>query len=135
MNHNLLHNLSPSSRLPTDVIFDVFPSSSSPVQIHAHKCFLADGSDVFDKMFYQDGAPKEAADKVIVCVENIEEEIFRKFLNHIYGEKVVVDELIGYESVMEMLVLVEKYNIKDMKEALLLRMKSQVVDEKTSWEL
>ena len=105
------------------------------MQIHEHKCFLADGSEVFDKMFYQDGAPKEAADKVIVCVENIEEEIFRKFLNHIYEEKVVVDELIGYESVMEMLVLVEKYNIKDMKEALLLRMKSQVVDEKTSWEL
>ena len=42
----------------------------------------------------------------------------------------MVDELIGIESVMEMLVLVEKYNIKDMKEALLLRMKSQVVDEK-----
>ena len=41
-----------------------------------------------------------------------------------------MDELIGIESVMEMLVLVEKYNIKDMKEALLLRMKSQVVDEK-----
>ena len=73
--------------------------------------------------------------QVIVCVESMEEEIFRKFLNHIYGEKVVVDELIGYESVMEMLVLVEKYNIKDMKEALLLRLKSQVVDEKTSWEL
>ena len=31
---------------------------------------------------------------------------------------------------MQMLLLVEKYNIKDMKEALLLRMKSQVVDEK-----
>ena len=45
---------------------------------------MADGSDVFDKMFYQDGAPKDAADKVIVRVENIEEEIFRKFLNHIY---------------------------------------------------
>ena len=42
----------------------------------------------------------------------------------------MVDELITIESVMEMLVLVEKYNIKDMKEALLLRMKSQVVDEK-----
>ena len=38
--------------------------------------------------------------------------------------------MITIESVMEMLVLVEKYNIKDMKEALLLRMKSQVVDEK-----
>ena len=47
----------------------------------------------------------------------------------------MVDELIRIESVMEMLVLVEKYNIKDMKEALLLRLKSQVVDEKTSWEL
>ena len=84
MNHNLLHNLSPSPRLPIVVIFDVFPSSSSPVQIHEHKCFLADGSEVFDKMFYQDGAPKEAADKVIVRVENIEEGTFRKFLNHIY---------------------------------------------------
>ena len=28
----------------------------------------------------------------------------------------MVDELIGIESVMEMLVLVEKYNIKDMKD-------------------
>ena len=46
-----------------------------------------------------------------------EEEIFRKFLNHVYGEKVVVDELIGIESVMEMLVLAEKYKIKDMEEA------------------
>ena len=101
-------------------------------QIQGSKSQAQDGTLVIlvagDRILFDDC-------QVIVCVENIEEEIFRKFLNHIYGEKVVVDELIGYESVMEMLVLVEKYNIKDMKEALLLRMKSQVVDEKTSWEL
>ena len=101
-------------------------------QIQGSKSQAQDGTLVIlvagDRILFDDC-------QVIVCVENIEEEIFRKFLNHIYEEKVVVDELIGYESVMEMLVLVEKYNIKDMKEALLLRMKSQVVDEKTSWEL
>ena len=78
----------------------------------AHKCFLADGSDVFDKMFYQDGAPKETTDKVTVRVENIEEEIFNEVLTTRLSR-----------------IMVEKYNIKDMKEALLLRMKSQVVDE------
>ena len=101
-------------------------------QIQGSKSQAQDGTLVIlvagDRILFDDC-------QVIVCVENIEEEIFRKFLNHIYEEKVVVDELIGYESVMEILVLVEKYNIKDMKEALLLRMKSQVVDEKTSWEL
>ena len=101
-------------------------------QIQGSKSQAQDGTLVIlvagDRILFDDC-------QVIVCVENIEEEIFRKFLNHIYEEKVVVDELIGYESVMEMLVLVEQYNIKDMKEALLLRLKSQVVDEKTSWEL
>ena len=130
MSGNIVHYLAPNSRLPTDVDFEIYTSASStPIHVGAHKCFLADASTVFEKMFYIEKKPDMGGGgNVTVRVENIGEDVFRKFLKHLYGEKVEVGEL-NILSVMEMSELVEKYQIKDLGEELVGRVKSQQVDK------
>ena len=123
---NLLHFLSPNSRLPPDVTFQVLSSTtSSPVSVPAHKCFLAASSQVFDKLFFQSDNAREQRE--VIKVENVEEEVFRKFLDHIYGKEFVLEELSDVSSMLQMFQLVERYDMVEIKEKLLTRIKSQTV--------
>jgi len=129
---NLLQFLSPNSRLPTDVVFEVYPSttSSTPVKVLAHKCFLANANPVFDKMFFQSGKAREPqGSEVTVQIKNKSEDIFRMFLNHLYGEELVVEELTSLSSVIQMFELVEQYDVVELKENLVKKMKTQVVEK------
>ena len=132
MSGNIVHYLSPNSRLPKDVDFEIYTSASStPIRVGAHKCFLADASTVFEEMFYHEKKPDSEVGggcNVTVRVENISEGVFKRFLKHLYGEKVEVDELSIF-SVLEMSELVEKYQIKDLGEELVKRVKCQQVDK------
>ena len=114
--NNLLHFLSPNSRLPCDVIFEVLPSPiSAPVSIPAHKCFLANASLVFDEMFFQSGKAREQGKDVTVQIANKSEDVFRMFLNHLYGKEVVVaEELSSWKSMIEMFQLAEQYGIEEL---------------------
>eukprot|EP00092_Neocalanus_flemingeri_P018918 GFUD01020490.1.p1 GENE.GFUD01020490.1~~GFUD01020490.1.p1 ORF type:complete len:269 (-),score=82.29 GFUD01020490.1:83-823(-) len=125
---NLLHFLAPNSRLPTDVTFQVIPSSSTnPVSVPAHKCFLATASSVFDKMFFE--SDKSRGQGMVIEVKNMEEDVFRMFLNHIYGKDLVMEELQDVPSTFGMFQLTEKYDIVELKEKILARMKSLTVDK------
>eukprot|EP00092_Neocalanus_flemingeri_P036690 GFUD01039945.1.p1 GENE.GFUD01039945.1~~GFUD01039945.1.p1 ORF type:complete len:277 (-),score=93.91 GFUD01039945.1:44-874(-) len=125
---NLLHFLAPNSRLPTDVTFQVIPSSSTtPVSVPAHKCFLATASSVFDKMFFE--SDKSRGQGMVIEVKNMEEDVFRMFLNHMYGKDLVVEELQDVPSTFGMFQLMEKYDIVELKEKILARMKSLTVDK------
>jgi len=125
---NLLHFLSPNSRLPPDVTFQVLSSTtSSPVSVPAHKCFLAASSQVFDKLFFQSDNAREQRE--VIKVENVEEEVFRKFLDHIYGKEFVLEELSDVSSMLQMFQLVERYDMVELKRKLLARIKSQTVEK------
>eukprot|EP00092_Neocalanus_flemingeri_P098602 GFUD01125743.1.p1 GENE.GFUD01125743.1~~GFUD01125743.1.p1 ORF type:complete len:294 (-),score=92.83 GFUD01125743.1:48-929(-) len=125
---NLLHFLAPNSRLATDVTFQVTPSSSTPpVTIPAHKCFLATASSVFDKMFFESDNSREQG--TVIEVKNIEEKVFRMFLNHIYGKEVVLEELADVPSAIGLFQLMEQYDIVELKEQILARIKSQKVEK------
>jgi len=129
---NLLQFLSPNSRLPTDVVFEVYPSttSSTPVKVLAHKCFLANANPVFDKMFFQSGKAREPqGTEVTVQIKNKSEDVFRMFLNHLYGEELVVEDLSSLSSVIQMYELVEQYDVVELKEDLLQKMKIKVVEK------
>ena len=128
---NLLLFLSPNSRLPTDVVFEVYPTSTStPVRVLAHKCFLANANPVFDKMFFQSGKAREPQGaEVTIQIKNKSEDVFRMFLNHLYGEELVVEDLSSLTSVIQMFELVEQYNVVELKEILLHKMKTQVVEK------
>merc|ERR1719186_1540382 len=79
---NLLHFLSPNSRLPPDVTFQVLSSTtSSPVSVPAHKCFLAASSHVFDKLFFQSDNAREQREVIKV-------EIKEKLLTRIKSQTV-----------------------------------------------
>ena len=135
MPSNVAHYLSPNSRLPTDVDFEVYsPSSPSPVHVGAHKCFLADASTVFDEMFFKKRKPEENTDKVTVRIDNIKESVFRMFLKHLYGEKVEVGRL-DISSVLEISELVEKYGIEDLKEEIVERIKREQVNKENILEI
>ena len=128
--NNLLHFLSPNSRLPCDVIFEVLPSPTSiPVSIPAHKCFLANASLVFDEMFFQSGKARETGKDVTVQITNKSEDVFRMFLNHLYGKEVVVEELASLESMIEMFQLAEQYSIEELHNSLLERIKLQSLEK------
>eukprot|EP00092_Neocalanus_flemingeri_P000145 GFUD01000152.1.p1 GENE.GFUD01000152.1~~GFUD01000152.1.p1 ORF type:complete len:254 (+),score=89.99 GFUD01000152.1:66-827(+) len=129
---NFLHFLSLNSRLPPDVTFQLTPSSSSTtttttVSVPAHKCFLATASPVFDKMFYE--SDNSRGQGMVIEVKNVEEKVFRMFLDHMYGKEVVLEELSDVPSTFGMFQLMEQYNIKDVKEKILARMKSQTVEK------
>eukprot|EP00092_Neocalanus_flemingeri_P029690 GFUD01032237.1.p1 GENE.GFUD01032237.1~~GFUD01032237.1.p1 ORF type:complete len:288 (+),score=91.33 GFUD01032237.1:67-930(+) len=125
---NLLHFLAPNSRLPPDVTFQVTPSSSTtPVSVPAHKCFLATASSVFDKMFFE--SDKSRGQGMVIEVKNLEEDVFRMFLNHMYGKDLVVEELHDMPSTFGMFQLMKKYDIVELKEKILARMKSLTVDK------
>lgn len=129
---NLLQFLSPNSRLPTDVVFQVHPSptSSNPVTVLAHKCFLANANPVFDKMFFQSGQAREPQGaEVTIQINNKSEDVFRMFLRHMYGEELVVENLSSFTSVIQMFELVEQYDVVELKEVLLHKMKTQVVEK------
>jgi len=133
---NNVHYLSPNPRLPIDVDFEIYTSASSstPIHVGAHKCFLADASPVFDYMFYTDGKPLEGVAKVNVCVGFIDDGVFRLFLRHLYGEKVVVDQL-SISSALEMSALAEKYKIKDLEEEIMNKITSQQVNSGNIFEI
>eukprot|EP00092_Neocalanus_flemingeri_P000408 GFUD01000435.1.p1 GENE.GFUD01000435.1~~GFUD01000435.1.p1 ORF type:complete len:251 (-),score=76.76 GFUD01000435.1:21-773(-) len=125
---NLLHFLAPNSRLAPDVTFQVTPSSSTPpVTIPAHKCFLATASSVFDKMFFESDNSREQG--TVIEVKNIEEKVFRMFLNHIYGKELVLEELADVPSAFGLFQLMEQYDIVELKEQILARIKSQKVEK------
>eukprot|EP00092_Neocalanus_flemingeri_P019160 GFUD01020756.1.p1 GENE.GFUD01020756.1~~GFUD01020756.1.p1 ORF type:complete len:284 (+),score=66.16 GFUD01020756.1:67-852(+) len=125
---NLLHFLAPNSRLAPDVTFQVTPSSSTtPVTIPAHKCFLATASSVFDKMFFE--SDNSRGQGTVIEVKNIEEKVFRMFLNHIYGKELVLEELADVPSAIGLFQLMEQYDIVELKEQILARIKSQKVEK------
>jgi len=128
---NLLQFLSPNSRLPADVVFQVYPpSSTTPVKVLAHKCFLANANPVFDKMFFQSGQAREPQGaEVTIQINNKSEDVFRMFLRHMYGEELVVENLSSFTSVIQMFELVEQYDVVELKEVLLHKMKTQVVEK------
>jgi len=130
MPSNIAHYLSSNSRLPTDVDFEVYSATSSPTPVHvgAHKCFLADASTVFDEMFFKNTKPEEDTGKVTVRIDNVNESVFRMFLKHFYGEKIEVGRL-DIVSVLEILELVQKYGIEDLKEEIVERIKREQVKE------
>jgi len=138
MPSNIAHYLSSNSRLPTDVDFEVYSAASSttPVHVGAHKCFLADASIVFDEMFFENTKPEEDTDtgKVTVRIDNVNESVFRMFLNHLYGEKVEVGRL-DIVSVFEISELVQKYDIEDLKEEIVERIKREQVKEENILEI
>ena len=135
MPSNIAHYLSPNCRLPTDVDFEVYASSSSsPAHVRAHKCFLADASTVFEEMFYKDGKSIVGTEEVTVRIDNMDESIFRLFLKHLYGGKVEVGEL-DISSLLNMSELVEKYKIEHLGQELVENVKSQQVNQENIFEV
>jgi len=118
---NLLNFLSSTSRLPPDVNFIVSSATTStPVSVPAHKCFLADVSTVFAKMFFVDGTAEKLEEGMEdVFVKNVGEETLRMFVEHIYGKELVVDDM-TVTSKYEMFLLVDQYSITgELRERLL----------------
>ena len=120
---NLLHFLLPTSRLPPDVNFLV-STSTTPVSIMAHKCFLADASSVFDKMFFLTGTASAKQGVESVEVKNVTVETFRKFVEHIYGKELVIEEMFSVLSMLELLLLVYQYDMVELRVKLIGRIKS-----------
>ena len=124
----MLHYLLPNSRLPPDVNFTI-SSSTTPVSIMAHKCFLADASHVFDNMFFLSGTARVKLGLETVEVKNVSVETFRKFVKHIYGKELVIEEVSSLLSMFELLLLVDQYDMVELKVKLVKRIKSNKVEK------
>ena len=66
-------------------------------------------------MFFQSGKAREQGKDVTVQIANKSEDVFRMFLNHLYGKEVVVaEELSSWKSMIEMFQLAEQYGIEEL---------------------
>ena len=65
----------------------------------------------------------------VIEVQNVKAEVFKMFLNHIYGKEFAMKELYDVSSMVEMFQLVGQYNMVELRIKLLARIKSQTVEK------
>jgi len=83
------------------------------VRYYAHKLLLATASDVFERMLTSDHWPEAGQSNVILQEAEECTEVFLDFLRYVYCGQVTLT----CDSVLGLLVLADKYNIPDLKEA------------------
>jgi hypothetical protein len=97
-----------------DVCFRFDPEDG---QLYAHKIFLSENSEVFERMFYGENW-KENKDKemAIVTITDIEKEIFQAFLDYCYTQE--INRQLR-ERLIDLLYVADKYFIPHLKKDIL----------------
>ena len=124
MSGDLTHLLSSSSRLDTDVTFNL-----QSVSFPAHKCILANALPAFHTLFF--GCE---ADPLLysVDVEVVSPQAFRVFLHQVYGRTVEVDTL-SFHTLVELHWLAVNYQDGRFITQLVSKME-EMVERQTEYE-
>ena len=124
MSGDLTHLLSSSSRLPTDITFNL-----QSVTFPAHKAILATALPAFDDLFFGNEADPLLYE---IDVEYVGPHAFRVFIHHVYGQTVELDTY-SFHTLVELHWLAVNYQDDRFITQLVSKME-EMVERQTNYE-
>ena len=97
-----------------DVEFEISNDGGKPLILPAHRLVLTSISPVFKTMF---NGPFKDSDSKVIKIENVQPEVFKIFLEILYGKQIEFDEHFA-PIALHLLSLASKYGIRELGESI-----------------